>query len=93
MTEKIHYLNPDVLIPIEVSGSFLQRIQKLSMFMIEDKTEEELEILKEHFINDTVPADTWMYHYETVAGLIKGTEDSAIKNKLVQEKDITESDD
>lgn len=80
--EGVHYIPKDARIPIEVGSGFLQRIQKMLIFMIENRTEEEIEELRKHIENNTVPENTWMYHYQTLQTFILIVEQTAIDKKL-----------
>lgn len=79
---EIHYIPKEALIPVKIGAGFLQRCQKMLMFMLIDRTPEEMEELKQHLTANTVPEDTWMYHYQTIQGFVMSVEQEAIDQHI-----------
>lgn len=78
----VHYIPKTALIPIEVGSGYLQRLQKLLIYMLDDKTPEEIENLKQNLINNKVAEDSWEYQYQTVQTLIITIEQTAIEKGI-----------
>lgn len=83
----VQYIPKDAQIPIQIGSAFLQRLQKLLLFILEDKTDEDLAELTKHVTNQTIPEDSWMYHYQTLQILILTIEQTAIDKNLIVTKD------
>lgn len=81
-TNNIHYIPKDAVIPIEIGSGYLQRLQKGLLFMMENKTPEEIEELKLQLSNNTIVDDTWMYHYQTLISLVMAIEQAAVDKKI-----------
>lgn len=87
---KMYTIPPDAMITTTISGSFLRRLQMLALFLLEDKSQEELDLLKVHLQDQTTPEDSWMYQFETVAAIVKDLEKVAQDTGLVKEDIIPE---
>jgi uncharacterized membrane-anchored protein YhcB (DUF1043 family) len=88
MSEKVTYLKQGAVIPLQIGSLFLQRLQKLSVFLLQDKTEEELDAFREKVDTNSIQEGTWEFHFETVAVLIKTLEEAAIQEGLIEEKEV-----
>lgn len=88
----IPVLRKDAMVPLEIGSGYVKRLYELSMFIIADKTPDELEALRVAFENDTVDNEPWMKSYVTVVNLIKGIEEQAIAHNLVDYRDPNELD-
>lgn len=88
MPEKVLFIKQNALIPIEIGSLYLQRLQKLSIFLLQDKNEAEIKELQDQFNTDTVQEDSWGFQVETVATLIKTLEEKAIADGMVEELDV-----
>lgn len=86
--EKLTLIKKDAQIPLIVGTGFLSRLQQVLLSLLEDKTEEELQILTNHIQENSVPVDTWMYHFETISLLIREIEAKAFEKGLVEEVDV-----
>lgn len=86
----IPVLKKDTMVPIELGTGYIKRLYELSMFLIADKTPEQLEALNNAVQQDTADSELWMKHYVTVLSLLKGIEESAISKNLVDYKDPSE---
>jgi hypothetical protein len=84
---EIHYLPKDAVVPVEVGAGLLFRLQKLLLFLVHDKTKEELEELKERVEKNDVPEDSWMFHYITIHSFITIVEHQAMTKKITVTKD------
>lgn len=88
----IPVLRKDSMVPIELGTGYIKRLYELSMFLIADKTSEQLDALETAMKEDTTDNELWMKHYVTVVSLIKGVEESAIAKNLVDYKQPSELD-
>lgn len=79
----IPVLKKDAMVPIELGTGYIKRLYELSMFLIADKTPEQLGALNNAVQQDTADSELWMKHYVTVVSLLKGIEESAVSKNLV----------
>jgi hypothetical protein len=78
----IHYIPKDAKVPVEISPGFLLRLQKILVYLVTDRTPQEIQELEEHIKNNSVPEDTWMAHFITIRDLVLKTEQIAVEKKL-----------
>lgn len=86
--DKITLIKKDAQIPIIIGTGFLSRLQQALLFLVDNKSNEELDTLTEHIKNENIPIDTWMYHFETISLIIREIETNAIKKGLTEEMDV-----
>ena len=80
--EGLYYIPKNAKIPVEIGSGFLLRLQKALVFLISDKSPQEIQELQDHIKNNTVPEDTWMDHFLTIQTLVTVTEQTAIQKKM-----------
>jgi hypothetical protein len=86
---EIHYLPKDALVPVEIGAGFLFRLQQLLVYLIHDKSKDELEELRVRLEkNDlsNIPEDSWMYQYQTIQLLVSSVEQTALQKKITVTK-------
>jgi hypothetical protein len=86
----IPVLKKDTMVPIELGTGYIKRLYELSMFLVADKTPEQLEALNTAMQQDAPESELWMKHYITVISLLKGIEETAIAKNLVDYRDPSE---
>ena len=74
MSKQFTYIKADALVPVSIGAGYLERLQKLALYILENKSDEELEQFKKNVAAGTVDEDSWEFHYETVGMLIKTIE-------------------
>lgn len=89
MSQTLYYIKPDAVFPVEIGTGYLQRLQKLSLSLLQDKSEAEIKELSELIKENKVQPDTWQFHYETIAMFMKAAEQAAQEHNCV----ITEQGD
>lgn len=90
----IPVLRKDALVPVELGTGFIKRLYELSMFIIADKTPEQIDALHAALKQgpEAVDQELWMKHYMTVMSLLQAAEETAIAKNLVDYKDPSELD-
>lgn len=91
---KVKMIKKDAKINIEIGTGFLQKLQKLMMYVVADLKEEDVKRYSEE--SKTYDAavgfsEDWMEHLTTVSILIKEIEEKAEAQGAVYEKDIDEA--
>ncbi len=86
--DQAHYIPKDAQIPITIGAGYLQRLHKMLIYLIHDKTKDEVDEFNENLKNNTIPEDSWMYHYHTIQTFVIMAEDTAIKKNITIVKDI-----
>lgn len=93
---KITMIKKDAIISIKISSGFLQMLQRTMMFIVTDKTEEDLENFKkaveEHESTNEDFPETWMDSLFTMTVLIKEIETSFINEGETFDEEITPVD-
>jgi hypothetical protein len=91
---KVKMIKKDAKISITLGTSFISDIQGLLLFILADKTEEDINALKEAIQSSEdgeidFPED-WMRHVHMITSLLKEIEAIADRTNQVIEKDIEE---
>lgn len=90
--QNIPFLRKDALVPMEIGAGFVNKLYELSMFIVADKSDEQLEALNAAIKNETTDSEPWMKHYYTVLLLLKSIEEQAVAHKLVEYRSANELD-
>jgi hypothetical protein len=91
---KVKMIKKDAKINIEIGTGFLQKLQKLMMYVVADLKEEDVKRYSEESKNYDVNvgfSEDWMEHLTTISVLIKEIEEKAETQGAVYEKDIDEA--
>lgn len=88
MNENITYIKADALVPVTIGAGYLERLQKLALYILEGKSDEELATFKNNLTAQTIDENSWEFHYETVGMLIKTVELVAVDMALTEEQKI-----
>ncbi len=83
-----YFIPKDKTIPVEIGTNMLFLLQKVMIFMLADKTKEELDELTQAAADKNVPEDSWMAHYVTIHTLVQGIEEAAMIKGIAQGKPI-----
>lgn len=77
-------IRKDSVIKFDMRTGIIQRLHNLSMFLLEGKSSEEVDAVKKA-IADQKLTEPWMYHVETVVGLIQQIEQAAEEQGCITE--------
>jgi nucleoside diphosphate kinase len=84
----VKMIKPDAIVKIEIGAMFMQRIQKLFLYLANNLTQEQLQEYREQA---TKGADNfteeWMDHITTLSILLKEIETKAIEQNLAFDQD------
>lgn len=85
MTEsKIPVIRKDALVQISVATGFIQRLQQLSVSLVSDRSQEEIDGFVELLNQGQVEFDEpWMNNYFTTILLLRAIDDAAVKQGFV----------
>lgn len=76
----------DAVFPIQVGGNTLIGLQKLVLYVMEDKTEEQIKYAQECIMKNEYPEE-WIEHFAFLSMFIKVLEQTAVdKGLAVEEK-------
>lgn len=89
---KITVIKGDAIVSIKIGAGFLQKLQKVMMNIVTDKSTEELDLLKKcieaHEKENAEFPETWMEDLFTLTVLINEIETTLIKEGQTEEKEI-----
>jgi hypothetical protein len=85
-------IKPDVTFDITVGGSTLISFQKLLLFLLADKTEEEIQEAYQKILNKEFDEE-WIQHYAFLAYMIQYLERVAVEKGLATQEDLTTQQD
>jgi hypothetical protein len=89
---KITVIKGDAIVSIKVGAGFLQKLQKIMVNTIADKSSENLETFKksvqDHEKENTEFPETWMEDLFTLSILINEIESTLIKEGHTEEKEM-----
>lgn len=91
---KVKMIKKDAKINIEIGTGFLQKLQKLMMYVVADLKEEDVKRYSEESKSYDAAvgfSEEWMEHLTTISILIKEIEEKAETQGAVYEKDIDEA--
>ena len=89
MSEKIELLPLKTIVNIDVNGAFLTRVKSLLMYILKDKSKEDMQAAGESIKNQT-HTEPWQFHYETLAILINDIEKAGKEAGVTEYKTIEE---
>lgn len=89
MSEKIELLPLKTIVNIDVNGAFLTRVKSLLMYILKDKSKDDLHAAGESIKNQT-HTEPWQFHYETLAILINDIEKAGKEAGVTEFKSIEE---
>lgn len=79
----------DTTFPITVGGNTLINLQKLLLFILADKSEEEIQKAYDSIVNKQYPEE-WIEHYAFLAFLINHIEQVAVDSGLAVQEQLTD---
>jgi len=93
-TPKLKYIKRDAAIDIKVGTQLLLKLQQMMVFLLLDKSEEELkdfEAKAPTLQQEDLQEDSWQYHFLTLRDLVFHLEAQAEAQGFVQEMDEAEA--
>jgi hypothetical protein len=89
MSEKIELLPLKTIVNIDVNGAFLTRVKALLMYILKDKSKEDIQSAGENIKNQS-HSQPWEFHYETLAILINDIEKAGKEAGVTEYKTMEE---
>lgn len=89
--EKVKMIKHDAIIDIKIGTGFLQKLQKMLLFMTIDITPEDMELYKELTEKNEELTEPWMEHLSTLSILLKEIETKAEEQGFTYEGDISDT--
>ena len=89
--EKVKMIKHDAVIDIKIGTGFLQKLQKMLLFMTIDLTPEDMELYKKLNENNEELTEPWMEHLTTLSILLKEIETKAEEQGFTYEGDISDT--
>lgn len=86
-SDKIEIFKEDAVINIKFNRDFYQRLVLLLQSTYKEKTEDELQEAGQQIESKNIK-DEWVFHYETMLYLVKGSEEYAQQNNLTEIIDL-----
>ena len=83
-------IKADVTFDITVGGNTLISLQKLLLFLLADKTEQEIQEAQEKILKKEFDEE-WIEHYAWLAYMIQYLERTAVEKGLGTQEELTES--
>lgn len=80
-------IKPNTTFPIEVGGNTLINLQKLLLYILSDKTQEDIELAKEKIFKQEWSED-WYEHVAFLSLMIRKIEQVAHEKGLTVEEDL-----
>jgi hypothetical protein len=74
-------IKKDTIFPIEVGGNTLINLQKLILYVVEGKSEDEIKNAQEHILKNEYP-DEWIEHFAFLSFFIRHIEQVAYSKGL-----------
>jgi len=90
---KVTMIKNDAVITISIGSAFLQKLQKVLVQLISDKSEEEIEDYKKAIQDATLEElpEPWMENLLVINTLLRSIEHEAIKSGQTYEENIDDS--
>lgn len=79
MSNNVKMIKSDAIVTIEIGTGFLQKIQKIFLYLAKDITSEQLALYKELSEKKEPFTEEWMDHLMTITILLKEIEDKAVE--------------
>lgn len=79
MSNNVKMIKSDAIVTIEIGTGFLQKIQKIFLYLAKDITPEQLALYKELSEKKEPFTEEWMDHLMTITILLKEIEDKAVE--------------
>lgn len=87
---KIKAFKPDASINITIGVGFLQRLQQVFFYMIQQIPKEKFEEYKKIIESNGELTEEWMHHLTTIAKLLKEIEDKGVEQGKSYDADPSE---
>lgn len=85
---EIYVIPKDAIVPIDIGAGFIARLQKILFFLVEDKSQQEIDQFKSITDPEGLPEDSWMYHFNTIQQLLLALEQKAIAADIAVKKSV-----
>ena len=91
---KVTMIKNDAVITISVGSAFLQKVQKVLVQLISDKSEEEIEDYKKAIQDTTLDElpEPWMENLLVIITLLRTIETEAVSSGHTYQKDVDDED-
>jgi hypothetical protein len=91
---KVTMIKNDAVITISIGSAFLQKLQKVLVQLISDKSEEEIEDYKKAIQDATLEElpEPWMENLLVINTLLRTIETEAVNSGHTYEKDVEDED-
>lgn len=83
----------DAIVKIEIGTGFLEKLQKVFLYLAKDLTQEQLEKYKNEAENQEEFSEDWMQPITTISVLLKEVEQKAEEQGFVTEQEISTQQD
>lgn len=92
---KVTMIKSDAVVNVSIGSAFLKKVQKLTIQIVSDRSEEEIEKFKELIQDETLEElpEQWMETLLVVNTLLRAIETEAVKSGQTYEKDVDDSED
>jgi hypothetical protein len=87
--EKMKVFKSDAVVYLPIGTAFYLKLKDLLVFLMEDKTDEQIKEFETAIIEKKEITEDWMAHLFTVVLLIRALEDKAEVDGHLEEKNVT----
>jgi hypothetical protein len=87
--EKMKVFKSDAVVHLPIGTAFYLKLKDLLVFLMEDKTDEQIKEFETAIVEKKEITEDWMAHLFTVVLLIRALEDKAEVDGFLEEKDVT----
>lgn len=86
--EKMKVFKRDAVVHLPIGTAFYLKLKDLLVFLMEDKTDEQIKEFETAIIEKKEITEDWMAHLFTIVLLIRALEDKAEVDGFLEEKDV-----
>jgi len=86
---KIKTISHDAIVKIEIGTGFLEKLQKVFLYLATNINQEQLDKYKKEAENKQEFSEDWMHHITTISILLKEIEEKAQEQGFVTEQDFS----
>jgi hypothetical protein len=87
----IKLLKKDAIIPVQIGAGFIQKLQSMLMSLVDERTEQELEIFKKLAENGQELSEPWMEHVQLLMILLNEIDKAAEANGFTYESSVDDA--
>jgi hypothetical protein len=89
LPDHVEIIKPEAVIPVDMSTGYYQRIQHMVTFLVQDKSQQELEAAHAQITTGEGTIE-WAKHYETLLILCKEFEMQARERGFVEQRSLAD---